>query len=735
MESQITETQVVETEEEFIFTAKASSVPEIISNYIDFKKRLLFEVEKFKIQVTEDNISKAKNMMASLNKIKKAIKTKEKEVKDFFNKPIEDIGIKIKELEKICDDNRELISSQVDKFENETRKECEKLIIKMIADLRSDYKIRSEFFKSEHQDLIKLTALTAKGGLKKETKEAIDYRVKKEQMNQMLYDGRIDESFKECTNAGIEPFTTASISHLLLLEQDIFKSKLKLMIDAELERNAKIKEKAQKEADEKAKKEFQDNFNAKQKQIREEQEAEAKKKLESEGIYNASIVSYDDKNVRVIEEIKITSEEKNKIEKNISSVSVGYRVEEVEKDKEGNQVIKKAFQIGEEKLSENNQWKPWESLMSEKLGLKQDSEISTAIKLRPSSMPRIMACPASRINPEVLVNEHFDAVEEGNALDEFANIYFVEDNKARKSNVLFDAIPLIEEIQKKHNVDIGYLCWNLIKLTEKYRPYFQEVMTQVPLSVKTKKVEIEGTSDLYAQINESKGCILDVKAGFVAKDYSAQVKTYAMSILSKFKTLEQVTVLVVYCKLNKVEAFHFRREDAKIFYNEILETIKSEKKQVGEHCTYCPLRYECPEKQAVLSGTIKSLVSTNDINFVAVHEKVQLIRKALSIYDNLFKQEVQSKGELRIGTTTYYIESKIKDEIDLNKCFSQLASSIKDLPEALTLSETKLKELVQKRVPLNATKEDKQNEWRAFLNNAKIAGWTTETESLRLSQK
>ena len=644
------------------FEIEDLKAPTIKSNYDLFKSQLIEEVGKFCVVVTEDNLQGAKKMMADLNKIKAAIKERTKEATDKLKEPLDDINQKVKELTAICDESRSQIANQVDVFESQKRDLAETLVKKLVGDLRSDKKVESKFYSYQFDDLFKISAVTEKGGLNKATKEQIEYRVSKEWSNQIMYKGRLAEAQKECMTFNIEPFTEQSLSKILLLDQTEFKDNLVAMIHSEIDRNEKIKAKMQKEADEKAKKDFQDKYNADQKRLKEEQKQESESKIQP---------TVPEKTVEVV------------------------KVESVSRP-----------------VTEN-------------------IYVGTAVKLRPSSMPRIMVCPASRNEPEVEINEKFSGNPEGNALDDFANRFFVEDFNAKQANANFDAKPLITEIEEKHNVDVSYLCWNLIKLTEPYRKHFKSVMTQVPLSLKTSAIDMKGTADLYAQISDTKGCLLDVKAGFVSKDYSAQVKSYAMMLLAQFKTLEQVTVLVVYAKLNRVEAVHFKKDDARKYYDEIREIVKLDTKQVGDHCTYCPLRYECAEKQSVLRGTIAQLSVAKTINFEEVHEKVMLIKKALSGYDDLFKQEVEARGELRIGTTTYYVEKKVKDKIDLTKCLDKLLANFEKLPEALKLSETALKEMVQEKAP----KGMKKHEWESFIANAKLVGWTTEEETSRLSQK
>lgn len=661
------------------FTIENLQVPTVKSNFDLFKAELIEEVGKFCVVVTEENIQGAKKMMADLNKIKTAIKEKTKEATDILKQPIDDMNEKVKELYSICDEARTQIANQVEVFEAQKRDLAEQLIKKLVGDLRSDKKVDDKFKTHVFDDLIKVSAVTEKGGLTKNTKEQIEYRVSKEWSSQILYNGRLAEAQKECLTFNIEPFTEVQLSKILMLEQTEFKDSLIAMIHGELDRNEKIKAKLQKEAEEKAKKEFQEKYNADQKRIKEEQAEEARKKLQDQCDSVADGLPY----IKDIIAPKIVEVEPINIEKIKTIPSSDFNVE------------------------------------------------NYPVKLRPSLMPRIMACPGSRIAPEVTVNEKFAGNHEGLALDEFANIFFVEDFNARINNGKLDATALVNQICEKHNVDIYYLCWNLIKMSEPYRKHFKSVMTQVPLQIKTTMIEMSGTADIYAQINERKGCVIDVKAGFVSKDYSDQVKSYAMMLLAKFQTLEQITVLVMYAKLNKVETFHFKKDDARNYFNLIKETIKIDKKEVGDHCAYCPRRYECKEKQAVLRGTIAQLSVAKTIDFAEVHEKVMLIKKALANYDDLFKQEVEAKGELRIGTATYYIDKKVKDKIDLTKCLPNLLAEFEKLPEILSISETKLKELVQEKAP----KGSKKVEWEAFQQNAKSAGWTTEEETSRLSQK
>jgi len=130
------------------------------------------EVGRYCVQVTEDTTTQAKKLMADLNKIKGAIKDREKEILDVFRAPVDSFKDKIKELVAICDNSRQQIATQVEVFENATKDTCKNLISETVASLRDDYKIASAYRLSSFDDLVKLTSIS-NGKLTKACKDAI----------------------------------------------------------------------------------------------------------------------------------------------------------------------------------------------------------------------------------------------------------------------------------------------------------------------------------------------------------------------------------------------------------------------------------------------------------------------------------------------------------------------------------------------------------------------------------
>ncbi len=145
------------------------------TNFEEVKAHLKKEVEKYSIEVTEENVAEAKKVMASLNKVKKAIGDKYKEYIDLISEPINRLKAEKRELENIVTEGRASIESQVKVFESKK--------LDAILDMVLEHKrIKCEEVGIDPEavtvnDLAKLSSVTSAGKLNKATREAIDARV------------------------------------------------------------------------------------------------------------------------------------------------------------------------------------------------------------------------------------------------------------------------------------------------------------------------------------------------------------------------------------------------------------------------------------------------------------------------------------------------------------------------------------------------------------------------------
>lgn len=162
---------------ELIISYEASTADNQIlkTNFDDIKAEVVSQVEKYSIEVTEDNIPEAKKVMANFNKVKTEIGEKYKFYIDKLSAPINQLKTEKKEIESIITDGRQKIADGVAEFESKRLDEISQKISAYVKSVCDEKQLNFERINTS--DLIKLSAVTPAGSLAKTTKETIDARV------------------------------------------------------------------------------------------------------------------------------------------------------------------------------------------------------------------------------------------------------------------------------------------------------------------------------------------------------------------------------------------------------------------------------------------------------------------------------------------------------------------------------------------------------------------------------
>ena len=145
------------------------------TNFDDIKAEVVRQVEKYSIEVTEDNIPEAKKVMANFNKVKAEIGEKYKFYIDKLSAPINRLKTEKKEIETIITDGRQKIADGVANFENAKLEVIAARIAEYTKSLCDEKGLNFERINTA--DLIKLSAATPAGTLAKATKDAIEAKI------------------------------------------------------------------------------------------------------------------------------------------------------------------------------------------------------------------------------------------------------------------------------------------------------------------------------------------------------------------------------------------------------------------------------------------------------------------------------------------------------------------------------------------------------------------------------
>ncbi len=157
------------------YEAKTADSQVLKTNFEEIKAEAQRQVEKYSINVTEENIPEAKKVMANFNKVKAEIGERYKFFIDKISAPVNQLKAEKKEIEAIVADGRQKIADGVANFESAKLEVIAARIAEYTKSLCDEKELNFERINTA--DLIKLSAVTPAGTLAKATKDAIEAKI------------------------------------------------------------------------------------------------------------------------------------------------------------------------------------------------------------------------------------------------------------------------------------------------------------------------------------------------------------------------------------------------------------------------------------------------------------------------------------------------------------------------------------------------------------------------------
>ena len=181
------------------YEAKTADSQTLTTNFEEIKAEAQRQVEKYSIDVTEENIPEAKKAMANFNKVKAEIGERYKFFIDKISAPVNQLKAEKKEIEAIIADGRQKIADGVANFENAKLEAITARIAEYTKSLCDEKGLNYERINTS--DLIKLTAVTPAGALVKATKDAIEAKI--QALENEILQAKIAEQEKAVRDAEI----------------------------------------------------------------------------------------------------------------------------------------------------------------------------------------------------------------------------------------------------------------------------------------------------------------------------------------------------------------------------------------------------------------------------------------------------------------------------------------------------------------------------------------------------
>lgn len=309
--------------------------------------------------------------------------------------------------------------------------------------------------------------------------------------------------------------------------------------------------------------------------------------------------------------------------------------------------------------------------------------------LSASYLPRVIACPASHVLPQIKL-EVGEAAERGTNIHTFLEVAFNEGREA----ALEKFSPALPGISVAREIDLDVL-WaeleeGLAEATFAFHPETQAArLLGTSLGRQYENTgEILGTADFVAKHRTTQQIVVvDYKTGLIPIDAatSQQLAFLALAAHLHFNATEVVARIVqiredgtFYCNEREYSAEKLREFGAKL--SELQQVIsvfanwhaagKTLPVNLGEHCRYCPAIASCPASAAVFHklqwATDRDQIPAWDIKGLtaqeagALWERLQLLKKALEVQETTLRDfarenvlEVSGGKQIMLGKQEY----------------------------------------------------------------------------------
>jgi hypothetical protein len=300
----------------------------VTANFEEVKKQLYIQMDEYRnVVYTEDTAKSAKEDVANLRKVRKAIEDKRKEVKKAQMIPYEEFEQKAKELIQIIDDVINPISEQVSVFEEKRKQERLDGIKKYFSEKSADVS-RFISFEDVFIDTMLNSTTTAKS-IKQSFDNAIEVVAKDVETIKSMkseIEGKVLDRYSEskslsaCVNMitehermKAEIIAKQEQERKLAEEKRIAEEKMRAEIEAKM--RAEAEEKKIQDAIEKAKEEERRKVEAEQAVLRAKEEEERRIKEEAERIEREKQAELDRIERERIEKEELERLEAERIEK------------------------------------------------------------------------------------------------------------------------------------------------------------------------------------------------------------------------------------------------------------------------------------------------------------------------------------------------------------------------------------------------------------------------------------
>lgn len=354
-------------------------------------------------------------------------------------------------------------------------------------------------------------------------------------------------------------------------------------------------------------------------------------------------------------------------------------------------------------------------------------------EIRCSSLPRVLACPASLQEPETAIEEEYSGRDIGTAVHEILADYVrggacdweeVAESYGLSRN---QVIPLAH---------IGRRMWENVRDGLKVLAVEDKLKSAI-----SPRIDITGHADIIAE-DEPQLVVWDWKTGSQSSNYLPQTKAYAQLASDEWpEALEHpIKCVTAWVRDQVLDVHEVTGEDLIEFRQSIVASWADRESYhpSDDACKYCPRRYECPARQKLVRHNAAALaeIEPGDLpatQLAQLKPKADMLKRALKQYNTALKDAVKENGPLPTGDgREVYLQERSRSKIVTSTALPVLIThfgNIDAVMPALKLSKGKLLDAVGDRAEQGKKGKTKQK----VMELLEEAGAVEESSYTRLS--
>jgi hypothetical protein len=337
------------------------------------------------------------------------------------------------------------------------------------------------------------------------------------------------------------------------------------------------------------------------------------------------------------------------------------------------------------------------------------------MKLRCSSLPRIVTCPQSGIVPDgaIAIEGDSAAARLGLAchvlLADFVRTgEFPADS--RKREVVMEY--LLDEAQEK---ELGFLLYAGWEAWKELRGSFEpEPLVEIPMELTRGDFTLTGRMDVARDCDVTVYG-LDWKSGRKPHDYLPQMRGYGAELFANFPAAQKAVLIVVWLREKMTDTFVWTRSESDAWLAETVARVTSGIFCPGEACRFCPRSLDCPARTAMVRSVLADMTDAGpqfpaltaeawaavSPSLTTAWGRVKLVETAIEQFKAVVRDGVERFGPLSITDKTELrlVPVSPKKSLDTAKAWPIVAQQLTDeeLEEVTTVKLSDVNTIVAKK--------------------------------------